>query len=92
MKLCYECYLKAKGDPLKWDTIYFDPKTRKVCEMCGTVGDYVRETIPIRIEVIATIDKKKKRKTSTDLNWFPECGKRDRPEHLWKKLGYGSVV
>jgi len=51
MYLCYRCFLHEGYDSKDWDKIPVDPSTRKPCERCGLMGQYVRDI---------TIEKEKK--------------------------------
>jgi len=76
MLFCYDCYLKDGGDPKKWERINFDPKTTRECERCHAKGPYIKGVLP----------PVKKTRVPSLTGWEPECGKRDRPEHIWRRL------
>ena len=43
MFLCFKCFVKSGYEPDEWDKIKVDDTVRKVCEVCGLKGFYIRE-------------------------------------------------
>lgn len=82
MNRCFSCYEKDGLDKMLWERLPCDETYTKVCSTCSQTGKFVRN-------IIETKEKKKKVKKVSMTSaggWNPINGKRERPEHLWKRM------